>query len=56
MEYKYNIYTLPCIFMGGGASVVKNYGKELFPNSSYLLDISANAVGYEKIAKTLIKK
>lgn len=56
IEYKYNIHALPCVFMGGGASVVKNYGKDLFPISSYCLDISANAIGYERIAKMLISK
>jgi plasmid segregation protein ParM len=49
-ENSYNVDTTPCIFMGGGATVVRNFGKELFPLAKYILDIRANAVGYEKIA------
>lgn len=50
-ENKYNINTLTCVFMGGGASVIKQYGMEYFPYSKFITNIHANAIGYEKIAK-----
>ena len=49
-ENMFNIKTLPVVFMGGGAQVIKNYGKEFFPYAKYITDIHANAIGYEKIA------
>lgn len=55
IEHKFNINTLPCVFIGGGSSVVKCYGESLFPIAKYRTDIHANAVGYETIAKQLIK-
>ena len=56
IENKYNIDTLTCVFMGGGATVVKNYGKELFPMAKYITDIRANAIGYEQIGRLKLKK
>lgn len=56
IENKYNINTLTCIFMGGGASVIKNYGMEIFPYSKYITNIRANAIGYEKIANQHIRE
>ena len=55
IEHKFNIKTLPCVFIGGGATVVKCYGEELFPIAKYRTDIHANAIGYETIAKQLVK-
>lgn len=56
IENKYNIETLTCVFMGGGATVVKNYGKDLFPMAKYITDIRANAIGYEQIGRMKLKK
>lgn len=48
---------LPIVFLGGGAKVVELYGgRELFPLSTYITNIHANAIGYEKIAKSRLKK
>ena len=37
------------IYLGGGATIMKKYGKRS-PNVSYLEDIRANAIGYERLA------
>ena len=50
IENNYNIKVLPVVFMGGGAQVIKHFGKEFFPYAKYITDIHANAIGYEKIA------
>lgn len=55
IEHKFNINTLPCVFIGGGSSVVKCYGENLFPIAKYRTDIHANAVGYETITKHYVK-
>lgn len=51
-EHKINLDTITCVFMGGGASVIKEYGMGLFPLAMYVPNIRANAVGYEKIGKS----
>ena len=50
-EHSYNIDTVTCIIMGGGATVVRNFGGECFPIAKYITDIRANAIGFEKLAK-----
>ncbi len=49
-ENKYNPEALHFVFMGGGAGIVERYGKEFFPMATYLTNIRANAIGYEKMA------
>ena len=49
-EYGYNLKSTPIIFVGGGAAVMKNFGKLTGKNISYMLDIKANAKGYEELA------
>ena len=49
-EYGYNLKTTPIIFVGGGAVVMKNYGGYDQKNIDYILDIKANARGYEQLA------
>jgi StbA protein. len=56
IENKYNTETLYVVFMGGGATLVERYGKELFPMSRFLTDIHANAIGYEQIARVVAKR
>lgn len=56
IELKYNIEVLPCIFVGGGSSVIKNYGKDYFPMAKFMTDIHLNAIGYEKIAKNMMRR
>lgn len=48
-EMKFNVDTLDCIFMGGGATLIQQYGKEYFPSAKYVTNIRANAIGYERI-------
>lgn len=50
-EYGYNLKTTPIIFVGGGAVVMKNYGTYNQKNIDYILDIKANAKGYEQLAE-----
>ena len=50
-EYGYNLKTIPIVFVGGGAAVIKNYGNLNQPNISYNLDVKANAKGYEYLGK-----
>lgn len=54
-EHKFNLETLPFIFLGGGANIIKNYGMELFANARIISNINANAVGYEKIARQIYR-
>ena len=49
-EYGYNLNTTPIVFVGGGAVVMKNFGTYNQKNISYILDIKANAKGYEYLA------
>lgn len=55
-ENKFNTDVLPCIFMGGGASLIKQYGEEYFPLARYITNIRANAIGYEKIGNQKLGK
>ena len=56
-ENGYNVDTLPCVFLGGGSIVVKNFGGEnIFPMSTYYTDIHLNAKGYEKIAAMKLRR
>lgn len=49
-EYGYNLATTPIVFVGGGAVVMKNFGSYNQKNISYILDVKANAKGYEYLA------
>lgn len=54
-EHKLNLETLPFIFVGGGANLIKNYGMHLFANARIIPEINANALGYEKIARQIYR-
>nr|WP_207725146.1 ParM/StbA family protein [Anaerocolumna cellulosilytica] len=54
-ELEINIQTTPIIIVGGGASVVKNYGSVRLPNIEYKLDVKANAKGYEMMARIALR-
>ena len=49
-ENQYNIEALHIVFIGGGAGIIEKYGKEYFPMATFIKNIRANAVGYEKMA------
>ena len=55
-EYGYNLSTTPIVFVGGGAVVMKNFGNLNQRNISYILDVKANARGYEQLATIGLKK
>lgn len=55
-ENKFNVNTISCVFMGGGASIVKKYGEEYFPITKYITNIRANAIGFEKIGNQYLEK
>lgn len=55
-EYGYNLSTTPIVFVGGGAAVMKNFGGLSQNNISYILDIKANARGYEQLATIGLRK
>ena len=50
IECGYNLDMMPVYFVGGGAIVMKNFGKHQ-PNFHYVLDVKANAKGFEKMAR-----
>lgn len=54
-EYKINLKTSKIIFVGGGASVMKNFGKIQQKNISYILDVKANAKGFEYLGTVSLK-
>ena len=54
-EFGYNLKTIPIVFVGGGAVVMKNFGNYDAKNISYILDIKANARGYEQLATMGLK-
>jgi plasmid segregation protein ParM len=54
-EFGYNLKTTPIVFVGGGAAVMKNFTRYHGKNISYILDIKANARGYEQLATTAMK-
>lgn len=54
-EYGYNLKTTPIVFVGGGAVVMKNFSKYGGRNISYILDVKANARGYEQLAAMCLK-
>lgn len=50
-ELGYNIYISQIIFVGGGASVMKHFGKYHSENIRFIEDVKANARGYEYLTK-----
>lgn len=55
-EYGYNLSTTPIVFVGGGASVMKQFGGLSQNNITYILDVRANARGYEQLAMMALRK
>lgn len=53
-EYGYNLDIMPIIFVGGGATVMKLYGRLTGANIQYIEDVRANAKGYEYLGKTYL--
>lgn len=55
-EYGVNLKTTRIVFVGGGASVMRNFGAIDNKNISYILDIKSNAKGFEHMGIMAIKK
>lgn len=55
MECGYNLDMIPVYFVGGGASVMRNFGKYQKSNIHYVLDVKANARGFETMARIALK-
>lgn len=53
-EYGYNLETMPIIIVGGGAVVMKLFGKIEQGNIRYIEDVKANAKGYEYLARIFL--
>ena len=51
LEHGYNLEVTECVFVGGGAGVVKRYVKYSGKNIHYIDDVKANAKGYEFLGK-----
>lgn len=51
MENGINIKTTPISFVGGGATLMKQYAGVNQRNITYIEDVRANAIGYETLAK-----
>lgn len=54
IEHGYNLDIMPIIFVGGGATVMKLFGKLQGGNIQYIEDVRANAKGYEYLGKTFL--
>lgn len=48
-EFRINVNITPVIFVGGGASIIKNFGNYNSSTTDFIMDIKANAKGYEMI-------
>ncbi len=53
-EHGYNLGITPIIFVGGGASVMRNFGNAAGGNIRYIEDVRANAKGYEYLGKAYL--
>jgi len=53
-EYGYNLETIPIVFVGGGAVVMKLFGNIQQGNIRYIEDVKANAKGYEYLARIFL--
>jgi plasmid segregation protein ParM len=54
-ECGYSLDMIPVYFVGGGAVVMRNFGKYQQPNIHYVLDVKANAKGFETMARIALK-
>ncbi len=48
-EFRINVNITPVVFVGGGASIIKNFGNYNSAITDFIMDIKANAKGYEMI-------
>lgn len=55
IAHGYNLNTTKITFVGGGAAVMKMFGKRKQSNIKYIEDIMANAKGFEFLGKLALK-
>ena len=55
-ECGYNLDMMPVYFVGGGAIVMRNFGKYQQNNIHYVLDVRANAKGFETMARIALRR
>lgn len=55
MECGYNLDMIPVYFVGGGAVVMRNFGEHQGNNIHYVLDVKANAKGFEMMARIALR-
>jgi hypothetical protein len=55
IQKKYNLEIMPIIYCGGGASLMKLYGKASPELTEYITNVNENAKGYEFLCKALLK-
>ena len=51
-EFGYNIALTPVVYLGGGATIIKNFGS-YDENTEFLTDLCANVKGYEMLYKSV---
>jgi plasmid segregation protein ParM len=58
MEAGFDLRAIPCVFMGGGSSIVKRHmtPQDGLCRAVYLTDVNANAAGYERIVGQMSKR
>ena len=54
-ECGYSLDMMPVYFVGGGAVVMRNFGRYQQSNIHYVLDVKANAKGFETMAKIALR-
>jgi len=55
-EFRINVNITPVIFVGGGATVIQNFGSYNPSMTEFITEINANAKGYELIYNLIIKE
>ena len=53
-ELGYNLDLIPMIFVGGGASILKQFGGIEQTNIQFIEDVKANAIGFERLGKAYL--
>lgn len=54
-EEGYPLMTTPITFVGGGATLMKNFANNSLYKFSFVTDVRANAIGYEALARMALK-
>lgn len=52
-KYRINTDLIPVVFVGGGSTVIRNFGKYNPNNTDFITDLKANALGYESVTNLL---